>query len=276
MKLRLALSPCPNDTFVFYALLHNKIPCSMSWEPVLTDIESLNEMALNGKADVCKVSMAAYPLLASGYYLLSSGSALGYGCGPLLVGRQGQQHHGWQDPIVAIPGMHTTANLLLSLFFPWWRRRLVLPYDRISEAVQDGKADAGVLIHESRFTYEAAGLAMIADLGALWEKEFGLPVPLGGIVALRSLPQPLLAEIGQAIRQSLVYARSHQQEVMPFVRQHARELSDDILHKHISLFVNDFTDDLGAEGRQAVLRLLQHGHPFLADLPVFPEDTLVV
>lgn len=272
VKLRLAISPCPNDTFAFYALLHGKLPWPEAVPDVtFADVEALNELSLAGQVDVCKVSLAVYPKLAPQYWLLRSGAALGSGCGPLLVHAADGNAAAFNNPLVAVPGKHTTADLLLSLFYPQWPQRIYLPYDRIAAAVLAGEADMGVLIHETRFTYEALRLKLHADLGQLWEQRTGLPLPLGGIVAARALPDACILALEQAIQHSVRYAHRHPGEVMPFVRHHARELDDAVLLQHIQLFVNDFTVNLGANGQQAVECLLQYASGTAPALPVFPD-----
>ncbi|MCS6991019.1 MAG: 1,4-dihydroxy-6-naphthoate synthase [Chitinophagales bacterium] len=269
MKLSIALSPCPNDTFVFYALVHKKVRSPFAWKLTLTDIESLNELALHEATDLCKISLALYPQIAHKYWLLNSGGALGYGCGPVLVCRPHFKEQSPEFPRVAVPGEHTTACFLLRLFFPHYRHWLCLPYNQIIAAVQNGTADLGLLIHESRFTYYKAGLELLADLGAMWEAQYNLPVPLGGIAARRSLPEPVLKNVEDDIRQSLYYAYAHPEETMAFVRQHAQELSDDVLNQHIKLFVNHYTFDLGPQGRAAILRLFHLGSTGLAERVFF-------
>lgn len=249
--LTLGFSPCPNDTFVFHALVHGLVPGPAFAPPVYADIDVLNAHALAGDLDVVKVSYGVLPLLR-GYRLLASGGALGRGCGPLVVTREpGADLRG---ATVAVPGEQTTAYLLLRLWDPGFGNVTVLPFDRIMPAVRDGAVDAGLVIHESRFTYQGYGLHAVADLGDWWEAETGLPIPLGAIVARDSLdPEPIEA----AIRASVEHAWAHPEASREYVLAHSQELAPDVVDAHIALYVNDFTRDLGGEGRRAVDELLR-------------------
>ena len=253
-NLQWAYSPCPNDTFIFGALAGGKLPNTHSIpEPQLLDIEQLNTLAQQGSADVIKVSAALYAEVQESYQILPAGSALGYGVGPLLVARQ---------PIVvtpecsvAIPGRKTTANMLLSCFYPHLERREPVLFSEIEGAVQRGEYDLGLLIHEGRFTYQERGLVKIADMGQLWEARYGIPIPLGVICIRRTLPEPLKREVAEAIRASLLYARAHPDDIWPYVRQHAQVMDDSVMHSHIALYVNDFSLELGPAGRSAICAL---------------------
>jgi len=249
VTLSLGFSPCPNDTFVFHALVHGLVGGPAFAPPVYADIDVLNARALAGDLDVVKVSYGVLPHL-SGYTLLSSGGALGRGCGPLVVTRGDGDLRG---KTVAIPGERTTAYLLLRLWDPGIGGVTVMPFDTIMPAVRDGAVDAGLVIHESRFTYASYGLRAVADLGDWWEGETGLPIPLGAIVARDTLdPAPIEA----AIRASVEYAWAHPQASRDYVLAHSQELAPDVVDAHIALYVNEFTRDLGDEGRRAVRELL--------------------
>ncbi len=258
MTLSLGFSPCPNDTFIFYALVHGLVGAPAFAPPCLEDVETLNEWALAGRLDVTKLSFHAYGLVRDRYALLASGGALGRGCGPLLVQRPGQPLD-LGRATVAIPGRYTTAALLLRLYAPEVGGLRCLRFDQIMPAVAAGEVDAGVIIHESRFTYQAHGLAAAVDLGAWWEESTGLPIPLGCIAARREMGEARIAEVEQAIRQSVDWAFAHPQDVLPWIRGHAQELDDAVIASHIELYVNDFSRDLGEEGQRAVAALLERG-----------------
>lgn len=253
-ELEVGYSTCPNDTFVFHALVTGTVPTSgAAWKPFLADVETLNEMAFQRTLPITKLSFHALGYLRQEYVLLSSGAALGRGCGPLLLTRP----RGCDDlerARIAVPGFWTTACLLLRLHAPRISKdRLVsLPFHRIPASVAEGEVDAGVIIHESRFTYEELGLVCLVDLGEWWERETGLPIPLGAIVGDRRLGPPLLREVQRALRRSVIYARRHPEESREYVARHAQELSPEVIRAHIDLYVNDFTEDLGSEGTHAV------------------------
>jgi 1,4-dihydroxy-6-naphthoate synthase len=250
--LSLGFSPCPNDTFVFHALVHGLVPGPSFAAPTYADIDVLNDLAVRGDLDVVKVSYAVLPRLGD-YTLLRSGGAVGRGCGPLVLTRDPKDKAELRGATVAIPGLDTTAYLLLRLWDPGFADVRVLPFDRIMPAVRDGQVDAGLVIHESRFTYPSYGLHAVADLGDWWEAETGLPIPLGAIVARSSLDTPA---IEAAIRASVEYAWAHPAASREYVLAHSQELAPDVVDAHIALYVNEFTRDLGAEGRQAVDALL--------------------
>lgn len=252
-KLNLFISPCPNDTFAFDAMVNRRIDTEgLDFDLHFADIEELNNRALDGSPDICKISTSLLPRISERYRLLDSGSALGRGNGQLLVRRRGDR-----SPIrtVAIPGIHTTANAMLGMFFPQFDDLRPMLFSDIAEAVERGDCDAGVLIHEGRFVYERRNLELVADLGALWERETGLPLPLGAIVASSSLPEDVRLRVERVLARSVEYAFAHPSESRGFVKSHAREMDDDVIDKHISLFVNDFTVSLGPVGRKAVHRL---------------------
>ena len=255
--LRFGYSPCPNDTFAFHALAHGLVEAPFRIEPVLLDIEELNLRALAGDLDLTKVSYGALPRLEQRYRLLRSGSALGRGCGPLVVARGPMTLAEAAAGRIAIPGRETTAYLLLSLAAPALGDLVEVRYDRILAAVASGEVDAGLIIHESRFTYRDHGLELVADLGDWWEGETGLPIPLGAIVARRDLGAATIAAAESAIRASVEHAYAHPEASRDYIRAHSQELSDEVCDAHIALYVNEFTIDLGEEGLAAVAGLTQ-------------------
>lgn len=256
-RLSLGYSPCPNDTYIFHALIHGLIPCGdLTFNERLEDVETLNQLALQGILDLTKISFHAFGHLRDRYVLLRSGAALGRGCGPLIVAAGNLSLEQLKGKTIAIPGRLTTANLLLQLYFGGADKLLVLPFDQIIAAVRQGRAAAGVIIHESRFTYQQYGLEQLLDLGQWWEEETGHPIPLGGILAKRSLGEERIRQVDQALRSSIEYARSHPQEATSYIRQHAQELEDTVIRQHIDLYVNDYSIDLGEDGLAAINCLL--------------------
>ena len=255
--LRLGYSPCPNDTFIFYALMHGRIPLpGFSISEELADVETLNRRALAGELDLTKVSYHAFGHPRSDSAVLRSGGALGRGCGPLVVARQATSLEELRGSLIAIPGELTTANLLLQLHGAGYERLQVLPFDRIVAAVASGSVAAGLIIHESRFPFASHGLVAVADLGAWWEGLTGLPIPLGGILARRNLGREVIAGVEEAINASVRYAFAHPEEARAYIRAHAQELDDAVIDQHIALYVNHFSLDLGEEGLAAVQELL--------------------
>ncbi|PKN11812.1 MAG: 1,4-dihydroxy-6-naphthoate synthase [Deltaproteobacteria bacterium HGW-Deltaproteobacteria-4] len=255
--LRLGYSPCPNDTFIFYALTHGRIPLhGFSIREELADVETLNRRALARELDLTKISYHAFGHLRNEYALLRSGGALGRGCGPLVVARQATSLERLRGKLIAIPGELTTANLLLQLRGSGYERLQILPFDKIVAAVASGSVEAGLIIHESRFTFAEHGLVAVEDLGAWWEELTGLPIPLGGILARRSLGREIIEEVESAILASVRYAFDHPEETRPYIRSHAQELDDAVIQQHIDLYVNHFSLDLGEEGLAAVHELL--------------------
>lgn len=253
MALSLHISPCPNDTFAFDALINGRIEnCVGELNVEYHDIEVLNEGVLAGVPDISKISYSVYPKIADRYALLDSGSALGRGNGQLLVRRKGES-----APLrrVASPGVNTTANALLMRYFPDVEEVVPMLFSEIAKAVESGEVDGGVLIHEGRFVYERYGLELVADLGQMWEAETGLPLPLGAIVIKRDLPIEVRRGFEKMLAESVRFAFENPTLSREFIKQHAQELEDDIIERHISLFVNDFTISLGEEGRRAVERL---------------------
>lgn len=255
MKLSLAFSPCPNDCFMFDAMVHGRIDTEgLDFSVILADIEALNRAAFAGRPDVTKLSFHAYAYCADRYVLLDAGSALGRNCGPLLISKRpiGSEQVERGEVSVAIPGKYTTANFLCSLAFPAAQRKTEVLFSEIEPALLAEKFDAGVIIHENRFTYQAKGLRKIVDLGEFWEQETGSPIPLGGIVVKRSLPDDVKQTINRVMRRSVEYAFAHREASLPYVRAHAQEMSEEVMYQHIDLYVNEHSVDLGSDGRRAV------------------------
>ena len=255
MRLTLGFSPCPNDCFMFDAMVHRRIDLEgLEFDVRMADIEALNAAAFAGQIDVTKLSFHAYAYCIGNYVLLDAGSALGRNCGPLLISSRDIA----QDEVargglrIAIPGKYTTANFLLSLAFPRATGKSQLLFSEIEGAVLDGTVDAGLIIHENRFTYAAKGLKKIIDLGEYWESETGAAIPLGGIVINRALPEDVQQKVNRIMRRSVEYAFANRAASLPFVRANAQEMSEDVMYQHIDLYVNDYSVDLGSEGRRAV------------------------
>ena len=250
MEYLLNISPCPNDTFMFDAMVNGRIDCGgLQFTTEYYDIEELNARAVQGVAHVSKISAAVLPQVADRYRVLDCGAALGRGNGPLLVRRRGDR-----SPMcrVAVPGMHTTAAMLMRRLMPEVTEMTPVLFSEIAEAVERGDYDAGVLIHEGRFVYGRRNLELAADLGQLWEQRTGLPLPLGLIAVRRDLPEGVQALIESTLRRSIEYAFANPQASRGYVKEHARELEDEVIDKHIAMFVNDFSLSLGDEGRRAV------------------------
>lgn len=258
-SLSLAFSPCPNDTFIFNALVNRILPdpgFSLN-RLVLDDVESLNRQALKGEFDITKLSFHAYGHVQEDYALLTAGSALGRGCGPLLVAKEysGNQRFGK----IAIPGRYTTAAMLLQLYHPGVSM-VEMRFDQIMANVKNGQVDAGVIIHESRFTYRDYDLVKVIDLGSWWEQDTGCPIPLGGIAIKRSLGADLQNLANSAIRSSLHWAWSHKNAGLSYIRRHSQEMAEQVITDHIDLYVNNYSDNLGAEGQRAIEIFLKRGH----------------
>lgn len=269
--LTLGFSPCPNDTFMFYPLVHGLVDNGgISYIERLEDVETLNRMALKGVLDVSKVSYHALGHIRDEYALLRSGSALGRGCGPLLVAESRIDPSELRGKTIAVPGHYTTALLLLRLFDQELDNFIVMPFNEIMDAVLKGNVDAGVIIHESRFTYQGFGLHKLVDLGEWWEGETGLPIPLGGIVARRSLGPDNIAAIERALQAGVEYARRHPEEAAHYIGEHAQEMSAEVCAAHIGLYVNDFSVELGSEGEQAIDCLLKRAE----DLGIIPRSSV--
>jgi len=252
-KLSLAYSTCPNDTFIFYALAHRKIDLGdLSFDITLNDVEHLNQEAKKGIVDISKLSFTAIGHLMDTYGLLRSGAALGRGCGPVVVARKGADINDLKSGNIAVPGLLTTANLLLSLFLNKIPNVIPMTFDQIMPAVSAGEIDGGVIIHEGRFTYPDYDLKCLVDLGEWWESETRLPIPLGGIVMRRDISQDIIYKVQSQIRKSIEFAHLHPAQTNDYVKSHAQELSDDVISQHINLYVNDFSLDITSEGETAI------------------------
>ncbi len=254
--MKLGYSFCPNDTFIFYALSHRKVAAELGIEEILEDVETLNLWALEGRLPLTKISYAAFGKLRDQYVALRSGGALGRGVGPLLVGLK--ELDSLEGKKIAVPGINTTAYMLLSLYTKNFQV-VEMRYDQIMPAVANQEVDAGLIIHESRFTFHLHGLTKLLDLGEWWEQETGLPLPLGAILARRDLGEERILKLEQAVRQSLEYAYQHPDEPVEYIRQHAAEIDDEVAWKHINTYVNGFSLDVGEEGEQAVAELFRRG-----------------
>lgn len=256
--MTLAFSPCPNDTFIFDALVNKRIDTEgLDFEVVLEDVQTLNEWAREGRMDISKISYGVLPLVLDKYVVLNSGGALGKGVGPLLITRGKVPETDKLNTMrIAIPGINTTAHMLFSLAYPEAKNKTFMVFHEIEEAVLSGKADAGVIIHENRFTYQQKGLTKIKDLGEYWEETIKVPIPLGGIVMKRSFDAAIQLKVDRLIRKSVEYAFSHYPELTDYIREHAQEMSEDVMRQHINLYVNNYSIELGNEGKKAVHTLL--------------------
>ena len=259
MKLSLGASPCPNDCFIIDAIVHRRIDLEgLEFDVRLDDVEALNRAAFAGELDVTKLSYYAFAFCSDRYVALNAGSALGRNCGPLLISKQQIE----PDQVaggtlkIAIPGRYTTANFLLDFAFPSATNRTEMVFSDIESTVLAGEVDAGVIIHENRFTYGAKGLLKIIDLGEHWEQQTGFPIPLGGIVARRALPADVIERVDRVFRRSVEFAFANPDVSLPFVREHAQEMSEEVMYQHIRLYVNVYSVDLGVDGRRAVAVLL--------------------
>ncbi len=254
MKLTIGYSPCPNDCFIFDALIHGKIDTEgLQFEVLLEDVETLNKKALQGELDITKLSYHAYAYVLENYILLRSGSALGFNCGPLLIqdARRTMKDLN-SNPKIAIPGKLTTANLLLSIAYPNLTNKVECVFSDIENAVLSGEVDAGLIIHENRFTYQDRGLKKIIDLGEFWDSLIHAPIPLGGIVIKRNLGNELQQKVNRLIKKSVEFAFANPESSMAYVKANAQEMSEEVMKKHIALYVNDFSIDLGETGINAV------------------------
>lgn len=258
--LTFGYSPCPNDTFAFHALTHGLIEVPFAIEPVLLDIEELNQRARVGSFDLTKLSVGAFAGVGDRYRLLPSGAALGHGVGPLVVARTAMSLDAAAGGRIAIPGHDTTAFRLLRLAAPSLGTVVEMRYDRILAAVREGEVDAGLIIHESRFSYQQHGLVKVRDLGEWWEDDTGLPVPLAGICARADLDAATVAAATTAIRASVQYAFDHPEASRAYVRAHAQEMSDEFCDAHIALYVNEYSLDVGDDGMRAIARLVASAH----------------
>jgi 1,4-dihydroxy-6-naphthoate synthase len=260
MKLTLGFSPCPNDTFIFDALVNKKIDTKgFDFDVVLEDVQTLNKWALEERLDVSKISYGVLPLVLDKYVVLNSGGALGKGVGPLLISMN--EIMDIQKPVsdfsVAIPGENTTAHMLFSYAFPSAKNKIFKVFNEIENAVLRGEVDAGVIIHENRFTYQDKGLKKLMDLGEYWEKQTNIPIPLGGIAGKRSLPKETLKSVDELIKQSLQYSYAQDGKLPAYIQEHSQEMDEKVMRQHIELYVNNFSLVLGEEGKAAVMKLLE-------------------
>ncbi|MFD1769301.1 menaquinone biosynthesis family protein [Sphingobacterium suaedae] len=267
MTLTLGFSPCPNDTFIFDALIHHKIDTEgLAFDVSYQDVETLNQQAFQGKLDITKLSYHAFAYAVDDYELLDAGSALGFGVGPLLITKDAEVARRLQAALasgqaldetqkalkIGIPGKYTTANFLLGLAFPELANKIELVFSDIESSLIAGTIDLGLIIHENRFTYQEKGLHKIVDLGDFWERTTGYPIPLGGIVVKRSLGQELKLKINALIRESVRFAFAHPKSAIDYIRSHAQEMEEAVMYKHIELYVNAYSEDLGTDGRKAI------------------------
>lgn len=257
-KIKLGFSTCPNDTFIFDALVHHRIDTQgLDFEVIMGDIEELNTLASLQKLDITKISFNAYGQLSKDYILCDSGSALGKNNGPLLIAKENHTIDNLVDKIIAIPGKQTTANLLLSIVFPQLKNKQPYLFSDIEQAILNDKVTAGLIIHETRFTYMRQGLTKIVDLGDRWEKTWQKPLPLGGICAKRSLPREVLKTVNRLLHESVAFAFANKEASLPFIKQYAQTMSEEVMYNHIDLYVNAFTQDLGKTGKDAIRFLYQ-------------------
>ncbi len=257
MKLSLGFSPCPNDTFIFDALVNHKIDTGgLEFDVKLEDIQTLNEWAINGNLDITKISYGVLPQVLPNYNLLQSGGALGKGVGPLLIAKNDVPIYEVHNKTIAIPGKNTTANLLFSMAFPMAKNKIFSLFSDIEQSVLDGTVDLGVIIHENRFTYHEKGLLKIVDLGYYWEEQTNAPIPLGGIVFKKELGTGLQQQVDTLIRRSVEFAFINYPLITDYVKQHAQEMEESVMRQHIDLYVNDYSIDLGEAGQAAVNKLL--------------------
>ena len=262
MKLSFSISPCPNDCFMFDAIFNRRIDLEgLEFSIRLADIEALNKEAFAGSAEITKLSYHAYAHCVADYVLLDAGSALGRNCGPLLISKRkiSREEIAAGKLRITIPGKYTTANLLLGLAFPEAQDKTEVVFSVIESALLEDQYDAGLIVHENRFTYEAKGLKKIIDLGEFWERETGAPLPLGGIVIKRSLPDDMKRKVSRVLRRSVEYALAHRAASLDFVRAHAQEMSEEVMCQHIDLYVNRYSLNLGEEGKRAVEMLFARG-----------------
>jgi len=258
LKLSLGFSPCPNDTFIFDALVNKKIDTEgLDFEVILEDVETLNQWALEGKLDITKLSFPAFFRSLSNYSLLNAGSAIGKGVGPLII--TDSQSELTEDEIkqasVALPGVHTTANLLFSFAYPEATDKKFMLFSAIEDALVNKEVDLGVIIHENRFTYQQKGLKKVKDLGEYWEEKMELPLPLGGIAINQSVKRSLALKVNDLINKSLAFAFKNYPAIPDYVKQHSQTMSEEVMRQHIDLYVNNYSLDLGEEGREAIEEL---------------------
>jgi 1,4-dihydroxy-6-naphthoate synthase len=258
MKFTLGFSPCPNDTFIFDAMVHGRIDTEgLEFEYFLADVEELNRKAMAADVDITKISFHAYAYVTGSYLILDSGSALGHRNGPLLISKHQLNVSELTSKKIAIPGNYTTANLLLSIAWPEATNKTAYLFSDIEDALIRDEVDAGLIIHETRFTYEKRGLKKIADLGEYWENLTGLPIPLGTIVIKRSIPEDIALKINRILRRSLEYAMNDSTASYDFISVNAREMDSTVMNKHIKLFVNEYSLSLGNKGKEAIKYLFR-------------------
>ncbi len=275
MKLTLGFSTCPNDTFIFDAMVHKRIDTEgLDFELIMSDVEELNKMAMNAELDITKISFHAFAYIADKYKILNSGSALGRNNGPLLVCKKKTYPDEVPHLKIAIPGKHTTANLILHSAYPKIYCVKEYLFSDIEEVILDHEVDAGLIIHETRFTYRQRGLKKIIDLGEYWEKTTNLPVPLGGIIVNRKLSDEIQQKIDRVLRRSIDFAFENPTAGLPFIKQYAQEMNEDVMYKHIELYVNDFTKNLGELGKKSIKKLLEKAVE-LKFVPSIPDDIFV-
>jgi len=257
-KITLGFSSCPNDTFIFDAMIHHKIDTEgLSFEVIMADVEELNKKALNQELDVTKISYHAFAYISDNYCLLDSGSALGKNNGPLLISKRKIYLDEINDLKIAIPGKHTTANLLFSIAFPKAQNKIEYVFSEIEDVVLSNEVDAGLIIHENRFTYEKKGLRKIIDLGEYWENETHFPIPLGGIAIKRSIDNDIQLKINRILKKSVEFAFKNPKSGYLYIKKNSQEMDDEVMYKHINLYVNNFSLDLGKEGREAIIFLYE-------------------
>lgn len=257
-KLTLGFSSCPNDTFIFDAMIHHKIDTEgLEFELIIADVEELNKRAFEAELDITKISFNAFTRLTNQYILLDSGAALGENCGPLIIANEEMPIAALNSKKIAIPGVNTTANLLMTFSFPQAENKIEMLFSDIENAVIEGKVDAGLIIHESRFTYQDKGLIKLADIGEIWETKTGTPTPLGGIIAQRNLGNELLEKINRVLRRSVEFAFKNPKSGLEFIRLHSQEMSEEVMYKHIELYVNEHSISLGNSGRKSVEKLFE-------------------
>jgi 1,4-dihydroxy-6-naphthoate synthase len=260
-KLTLGFSSCPNDTFIFDAMIHRKIDTEgLDFDLFIGDVEELNKKSFEAKLDITKISFNAFTRLTNHYVLLDSGAALGENCGPLIIAKKPINLANLNSKKIAIPGFNTTANLLMSYSFPEAQNKVEYLFSDIENAIIHEEVDAGLIIHESRFTYAERGLIKLADVGEIWETKTQTPTPLGGIIAKKTLGQSLLSKVNRVLKRSVEFAFQNPKSGLEFIRSHAQEMSEEVMYKHIALYVNDYTRSLTQAGEESVLKLFEVAH----------------
>jgi 1,4-dihydroxy-6-naphthoate synthase len=276
MKIRLGFSPCPNDTFIFDAMVHGKVDTEgLEFDYFLSDVEELNRKAFDSEVDVTKISCHAYPYIADNYRILDAGGALVYGSGPLLIAKRSIDKSEFRNSRIAIPGKYTTANLLFSIAWPEAKNKKEYLFSEIEGILLSDKADAGLIIHETRFTYRKKGLIKLADMGEFWSDLTGLPIPLGSIAIKRSIPYDMASKVNRVIQKSIEYSQNDSASSYDFVRSHAKEMESSVMNRHIKMFVNNFSLDLGLTGRQALKELFRISFE-KGVTPAVPDDIFLL